>query len=34
MATIVVVSARVDISVAIRFLYHLYSVRKPVQVLN
>ena len=33
-ATIVVVSAGVDISVAIRSLYHLYSVRTPAVVLE
>ncbi len=32
-ATIVVVSAGVDISVAIRFLYHLCSARVPAQAL-
>ena len=33
-ATVVVVSAGVDIGVAIRFLYHLYGVGTPAQVLE
>ncbi len=33
-ATLVVVSNGVDISVALRFLYHLYSISMPGQVLE